>query len=245
MTDPVPPKTARGKTGKRRLVLAALLAIVLWFGVSEAVTRWWYTTNEAKLQRNLVPESGDEVVSRLRTFAESQGALGIKVEGVGDSAIEMLKCSFGETVSWETPGSFSAASVLKWDDRSAVGGTEVMHNPGNCLRSAGWTILDKATLGSKTFHGATAEVTSWDVEQSGMQMKAFIAVFRRFGDLDRSERDARRYWNASRLDSVIEGRRDAPLMILLVYLPLGFADSPSVAKERFESIMNAALAPAS
>lgn len=228
---------------KSRLIFAVLIAVVAWFGLSEGVTRWWYATNEAKLQKNPVPESGETVVTKLRGFAESHGAIGVKVEGVGDAAIEMLKCSFGETVSWETPGSFSAASVLKWDDDSAVGGTETMHNPGNCLRSAGWTILDKNSLGPITFHGATAEVTSWNVEQSGIRMQAFIAVFRRFGDLDRSQLDRRRYWNAARLDSVVEGRRDAPLMIVLVYLPIGFLDLPSASRERFESIMNAALSP--
>lgn len=222
--------------------LVVVVAVVGWFVASEAATAWWYGSNEAQLPRNQVPTNGDEVVERLKAFANDQGAFAVKVEGVGTAAMEMLKCNFGETVSWNSGLTFSAASVLKWDERSAVAGTEAVHNPGICLRGAGWTILGTSDLGVMQFDGTTAEVTEWDVEQGGIKMKAFISVFRRFAYQEKDSRNPRRYWNAARLDPVFDGRRDAPLMILLVYLPVDFAETPEGTRERFRSIMQAALA---
>jgi hypothetical protein len=214
--------------------------VIGWFAVSEMATTWWYSTNEAKLPRNQLPTEGGDVVSRLKQFADHQCATA-KVEEVAQVAMEMLKCSFGETVSWTNGYSFAAASVLKWIDRSTVSGTEAMHNPGVCLRGAGWNILGSRDLGVMKFDNATAEVTEWDVEQGDIRMKAFISVFRRFANEDKDNRDRRRYWNAARLDPVVDDRRDAPLMTMLVYLPMTFGETPGRTCERFNSIMQAAL----
>lgn len=236
-----PTSSASYSKGISRPVLVIAGIVVIWFVVSEVATAWWYDTNEAKLPRNVVPEQGGEVVDRLKQLADEQGATSVKVEGVGTAAMEMLKCNFGETVSWSSDFSFSAASVLRWSERSSVAGTEAMHNPGSCLRGAGWKILGQSDLGVMHFNGSVAEVTEWDVEQGSVRMKAFISVFRRFGNPEKDTRDRKRYWNAARLDPVIDGRRDAPLMILLVYLPMGGLDTPETTRARFMTIMEAAL----
>jgi len=229
------------RRNKKLLPIVVVAAVVIgWFVASELATAWWFGLNEAKLPRNPVPVEGSAVVARLKAIADEQSA-SVKVEEVAAAAMEMLKCSFGETVSWNSGYSFSAVSVLRWDDRSTVSGTETMHNPGNCLRGAGWNILGSADLGVMRFHDTTAEVTEWDVEQGGTQMKAFIAVFRRFAVEDTDDREPRRYWNAARLDPVFDGRRDAPLMIMLAYLPPQFGETPERTRDRFKAIMQAAL----
>lgn len=239
-----PPRKNPALSSRRWLAIAVIaVAVGGWFAVAEFGTAWWYAKNEATLPRNDVPADGADVVARIQTYADRQGAFEVKVEPVAATAMEMLKCSFGETVSWQNTHAFAAASVLRWDERSAVAGTETMHNPGNCLRGAGWNILTKNDLGAMRFHDSVADVTEWDVEQSGIGMKAFIAVFRRFGEVEREQRDPRRYWNAARLDPVFDGKRDAPLMIVLVYLPIGFSDTDMAVRERFRAIMDSALNP--
>ena len=106
--DQNPANPARRKALPVFIVAAVVIG---WFAVAEMATTWWYNMNEAKLPRNQLPAEGGDVVSRLKQFADQQGATA-KVEEVAQVAKEMLKCSFGETVSWSNGYSFAAASVL-------------------------------------------------------------------------------------------------------------------------------------
>ncbi len=62
-------------------------------------------------------------------------------------------------------------------------------------------------------------------------MLAYGVVFRRYAEVTSSE-DGAGFSNESRLRSVLSGRRDAPVMMLLAYLPRESMDS------RFTDIMN-------
>jgi hypothetical protein len=111
-----------------------------------------------------------------------------------------------------------------------------MHNPGNCLGAAGWKVGARTVLGVREYCGVTCEVTRWNVSQGGVKMQAYSTVFRRYSEAV-AEQASPRFWNDTRLKSVFTGRRDAPVLILLVYLPIGRDDAE--ADTRFDEIMRA------
>jgi hypothetical protein len=221
---------------KMRLPVIVAGIVLVWFAVAEIATYAWYAAHESKLPRNPVPATGEEVLKRARAFADDNGR-GADEREIGDTAMEMLKCSFGKTLLWSSYGSgMSAVTILKWDERSVVGGVDAMHNPGTCLRAAGWTVGARSSLGVQNYCGVTAEVTRWEVSQQNTQMQAYSAIFRRYVETTKDEAGPK-LWNSTRLKSVISGRRDAPLMILLAYLPVDIDSAASDAK--FQQIMKA------
>ena len=229
---------AAAPSRRNRLLFVVAGLVLAWFAVAEVASQFWYFTHESKLPKNPVPVSGAEILRRARQFADENGSQ-LSERDIGSTATEMLKCSYGKTLAWFNPrGAMSALTVLKWDERSVVGGVESMHNPGNCLGAAGWTIGARTALGVENFCGVTCEVVKWDVSQSGFNMQAYSAVFRRYSETEALSEGAQ-FWNNGRLRSVLSGRRDAPVLILLAYLPAG-NDSKAV-DENFRQIMRSIL----
>jgi hypothetical protein len=221
-----------------RLALALGVALVVWFGAGEIFTHFWYAFHEARLPRNRPLPDGTVLVKRIDALARSSGAQP-KEQEIGSAAMDLLKCSFGRMVIWSSADGPMAATVLKWSDESVVSGVESMHNPGNCLKAAGWAIGEQRAFGVEDYCGATCEITGWDVSRPELKMRAFIAVFRRFADDPKPNSSS--FWNNRRLLPVLEGRRDAPVLIMLGYLPA--AASMDAAHARFGSILHAALCP--
>jgi hypothetical protein len=230
--------TTAAPTLARKMRIPVIVAgiVLAWFAVAELATYAWYSAHESKLPRNPVPATGEEVLKRAREFADANGRESNERE-IGDTAMEMLKCSFGKTLLWSSyGGGMSAVTVLKWDERSVVGGVDAMHNPGTCLRAAGWAVGARTSLGVQNYCGVTAEVTRWEVSQQNTQMQAYSVVFRRYVET-KSDEGGPKLWSNTRLKSVISGRRDAPVMILLAYLPVDIDAAASDAK--FHQIMKA------
>jgi hypothetical protein len=211
-------------------VIAGL--VLLWFLAAEVATSFWYSSQEAKLPRNRVPATGEAVMERVKQVARETSA-DSKEQDIGAAAMEMLKCSYGKTLMWADAPSFAAMTVLKWDERSVVGGVDSMHNPGNCLAAAGWIVGKRTDLGVQDYCGTSCSVIEWEVSRGELKMRAFSAVFRRFAGEDAPV--ATGGWNSTRLKSVFTGRRDAPLLILLAYLPEG--PNPAEVPVRFREIM--------
>lgn len=234
---PVEPTPRHAFRGGRRLALLIGGAVVVWFAASEFGTRFWYASHEAKLPRNPPLPDGPTLVQRIDSFAARSSGVKPSEQEIGAAAMEMLKCSFGKMVIWPSEQGPMAATVLRWSDRSVVGGVESMHNPGNCLKAAGWAVAERRDLGFENFRGAGAEVTGWAVSRPGLKMWAFSAVFRRFTETPKS--DGATFWNSKRLESVLEGRRDAPQLIVLGYVPA--STSVEDAHARFSEILRAAL----
>jgi hypothetical protein len=210
--------------------------LIAWFVLSEIVTFQWYASHESKLTRNVIPADGADVMKRLKAFAVGSGAV-IKDQDIGSTAMEMLKCAYGKTLIWGGTAGSAAATVLKWSEDSVVGGVETLHNPGICLSAAGWKIGKETALGMEKFGGTYCRVTEWEVSRNGTEMRAFSAVVRRFAES--KEADAGKYRNSERLESVLQGRRDAPVLILLVYVPVGSSEADT--KAQFREVMEAAL----
>jgi len=221
-----------------RTTLVVLLGVVVWFLISEAVTFGWYSVGEGKLSKNRLPVSGEELLSGSQKFIEKNGGIVRSVKGIGDVAAEMLKCDFGETLTWSMGANFGALTIIKWNDASVVSGVEGMHNPGNCLAAAGWKIGEKHMLGLQEFCDSESEVTEWDVERPGLRMRAFSCVFRKFRESVSNDR-SNRYWNSRRMEPVLDGRRDAPRIIVLVYLPIDFTSTEGSQYSEFTALMNA------
>lgn len=228
--------TAAPPAFRRTLVLVVVAGIVLgWFVVAEFASQAWYLSHESKLPKNPIPVTGEEISKRVHDFAEG-GGLQISEKNIGAAAMEMLKCSYGETLIWRNfEGVMSAVTVLKWDERSVVGGVESMHNPGTCLKAAGWDVGAQTVFGVENYCGVTCEVTKWAVSQNSIQMQAYSAVFRRYAETE-AEKASPKFWNNMRLNSVLSGRRDAPVLILLAYLP---ADTERQTDASFRHIMRA------
>ncbi len=236
MTTP----TAISARKKMRLPLIVASLVLAWFLAAEIAAYAWYAFHESKLPRNPVPSSGEEVLKKVDVFATKNGR-DVKEREIGDAAMEMLKTSYGRTLFWSTfAGSVSAVTVLKWDERSVVGGVDAMHNPGNCLGAAGWSVGSVTPLGVQSYCGVTAEVTKWAVSQQGIDMQAYSAVFRRYADTEMPA-VLPNFWNNTRLRSVLSGRRDAPVMILLAYLPVDIDAAAGDAS--FRRIMRAVFCP--
>lgn len=211
--------------------------VVLWFAFSEVATHFYYTNREAALPRNTLPPSAQEVLDRAKAFASRGGAV-VNQRDIGTAAFEMLRCKFGETLYWNEGGAPAALTILKWDDSSVIGGVEGMHNPGNCLAAAGWQVGASEALGLRAYCGTTADVTVWEVRRGDLEMRAFSAVIRRFSvpALERSN-----FRNSERLDAVLAGRRDAPVYIILAYLPASV--DPTVVQSLFDQLMRAGFCP--
>lgn len=243
LTEIKAPQSASSSAARsRRLLWIAAGLAVAWFVAAEAATFFWYSSHESKLPKNQLPASGEIVLDRLKKRVEAAGGV-FKEQEIGDAAMEMLKCSFGRTLIWRGPdGAPMAVTAIRWSDRSIVGGVESMHNPGVCLRAAGWEIGEKTEFGVEDYCGANAEVTQWEVSQGGQRMMAYSAVFRRFaGEI---AKDQTKFWNSKRFDSVLTGRRDAPVMILLAYLPVSDFGDSSTGHDRFGQIMKDVFCPA-
>ncbi len=223
-----------------RLLWIVAGLVLAWFVAAEIANFAWYASHESGLAKNRLPSTGEQIFEKLKKFVAATGGQS-KEQGIGDAAMEMLKCSYGRTLIWmESANDPVGVTTIRWNDRSIVGGLESMHNPGNCLRAAGWTIGKKTEFGTEDFCGANCEVTQWEVSQGGHQMLAYSAVFRRFtGAAPKPEKS---FWNNKRLQPVFSGRRDAPVLILLGYLPVesGSIDSGHV---RFQQIMHAVFCP--
>jgi len=237
MTTAPPVESPRRKPGAaQKLALGLGIAVVVWFAGGELATHFWYAFHEAKLPRNRELPDGPVLVQRIDDFAKNTG-VAPKEQEIGPAAMEILKCSFGKMVIWPSEDGPMAATVLKWSDQSTVGGVENLHNPGACLQAAGWAIGDRTEFGTENFCGAKAEVIGWDVSRSGLKMRAFSAIFRRFPMQKRSAVGT--FWNNDRLESVLAGRRDAPQLIVLGYVPVTAAADDAHA--RFGAILRAAL----
>jgi hypothetical protein len=214
-------------------------AVLVWFALAEVVTQIWYSSHEAGSRRNQLPVSGEAVAQRLRTFLEGDGEAPNE-QKVDDVSMGILKASFGETLSWSQNGWPAAVTILKWDEKSTVGGAESMHNPGKCLSASGWKIGKQTNLGFQTVGKSTCDTAQWEVSRNGLKMLAFSAVFGRFAEsVTPGETSFLSHSRNSRLRSVLEGRRDAPIFIILVYLPVSaFADTSEV-RTRFQEILRA------
>lgn len=229
-----PPRRAPG--AGLRLALVIGVALVVWLAAGELLTHFWYAFHEAKLPRNRPLPDGPVLVQRIDDFAKNTG-VAPKEQEIGPAAMEILKCSFGKMVIWPGEDGPMAATVLKWSEDSIVGGVENLHNPGACLSAAGWAVGAQTNFGTEDFCGAKAEVIGWDVSRPGLKMRAFSAIFRRFPMQKRSAFGA--FWNNDRLESVLAGRRDAPLLIVLGYVPV--STSADDAHGRFQRVLHAAL----
>ncbi|HVE16873.1 MAG TPA: hypothetical protein VNB29_09050, partial [Chthoniobacterales bacterium] len=75
MTTAVPetPPAALSKKAAFRVLWIVALAVLLWFAGSEVATYAWYSSHEAKLPRNLLPPSGEALMSRLSDFVSKDG----------------------------------------------------------------------------------------------------------------------------------------------------------------------------
>jgi hypothetical protein len=212
--------------------------VVIWFALAEISTEAWYYVHESKLKRNPALAEGAEIVRRLRQRAEQNGTFQIKEQDIGSAATDILKCSYGKTLTWVNDQGVAAVTVLRWGDRSTAGGVESSHNPGGCLAAAGWTVGAQTDLGFEDYYGTTAYVTEWQVRRPDIEMLAYSAVFRRFAGAPIIERKTSR--NDLRLGAVWSGRRDAPVLVILVYLP-GDPSEVAAKREQFKEIMQAAL----
>lgn len=244
LTSPTPPPPAPPAGRPRfRLALGIVLTLVIaWFAAAEWATHAWYASHEARLTRNALPDDPAHVLDKLKAFVGRDGAP-YRQQNVGAAAMEMLKCRFGESIYWLNETGPAAVTILKWDDNSIVGGVEGMHNPGVCLSSAGWTIKGERSLGLLDFSGATAEVKEWNVSRGTLDMRAFSAVFRRFATTGVEKTDR---IHSERLDAVLAGRRDAPVYVVLAYLPASVSDAQvnKLFRELMDSIFAGSPAPA-
>jgi len=221
---------------KYRLLTIVAVTLLAWFALAEVVSHAWYFVHESKFKRNPIPATGEELVGRIHRFAEDGGGFGISEQSIPSAAMEMLNCGYGRTLSWSNMGSVSAVTILRWLDRSSSGGVESSHNPGTCLKAAGWTVGKSTLLGIEDYCGVTAEVTEWEVERPGIKMLAYSAVFRRFAGAPSIKRILSR--NDERWGAVFAGRRDAPVLVVLAYLSADPSDSLAP-RERFRQIMKA------
>jgi len=214
------------------------LIAVAWFALAEMACHVWYYAHESRLKKNPVPASGEELIAKLKAYVEGQGAFQVRVEDVGETAREMLNCSFARTLSWVSDGRMAAVTVVRWDDRSSAGGVESSHNPGVCLAAAGWSIGKRVDMGFKEYCGAGSAVTQWEVSRPNIQMMAYSAVFRRFSGAPTIERRTSR--GDLRWGAVFAGRRDAPVLVMLAYLQ-ATPDEQALVNEKFDQLMRAAL----
>jgi hypothetical protein len=223
-----------------RRVFAITGIVLAWFAIGEAFTWYWYASHESKMTMNKIPD-GNELLARFKTAVESRGGYQLQDKDIGEGAMDMLKCVYGRTLYWSDGYGPSAVTVLEWGERSYVGGVENLHNPGICLRSAGWTVGESKSLGVQRYGGATCETTEWEVQQGAVSMKAFSAVFRRFAEAEKVDSKLDEYWNSTRLRSVLSGRRDAPILIVLGYFSETDDPFATSAGARFGQIMQAVL----
>ena len=228
-------------TGRRlfpRATIAVGVAVLAWFALAEVGTYFWYASHEAGMPLNKLPASGREMMDNLRELVKANGEVATGKD-VDEMAMDTLKASFGHTLSWREIEGPAAVTVLGWNLRNAVGGAETMHNPGKCLRAAGWQVGAHTDFGTEVICGTSCDVAQWEVSREDFRMLAFSAVIRRFADEPHKFKTSFRYEN--RMRSVVDGRRDAPVFIVLGYLPLASeADVPAV-RARFQKILRAIL----
>lgn len=236
------PPVASGRP--RRILWWACGFVVVWFLGAEIFTHYWYASREGQFTLNVMPRDADVALERLKGFVKQEGSQ-FRQQNIGTAAMEMLKCRFGESIYWMADGEPAAATILKWDDFSVYNGVEGMHNPGICLGSAGWIIHGSKQLGLQRFGGADAEVSEWEVSRPSLEMRAFSAVFRRFASTGVVAQN--RFFFGQRLDAVLAGRRDAPIYIILVYLPesLGEKRINAMFRELVDAIFSDGATPAS
>lgn len=227
---------AAGAGAGLKLALIVAAVVVAWFALSEVATESWFAIHEAKLAKNRTIPDGPALLKRIEDYATASGAQ-VSERDIGSAAMEMLKCSYGRMAIWSGPEGSMAATILRWDGSSMVSGVESMHNPSKCLGAAGWEIGARTDFGIEDYCGVSGDVTGWDVSRPGVKMRAFIAVFRRFAE-DKKPK-ANSFWNSNRLEPVLTGRRDAPRLIVLGYVPA--EASVDEAHATFQSILHAAL----
>lgn len=209
-----------------------------WFLAAEALTHFWYSSREAKLTRNVLPPTGETALKHIKDFLKEEGSP-FRQQSIGTAAMDILKCRFGESLYWLEESGPAAITILKWEDYSVFNGVEGMHNPGVCLAAAGWSIGDSRKLGLQFYGQAAAEVSEWQVSRGALKMRAFSAVFRRFATkaVEKSS-DLQIY--SERLNVVLAGRRDAPVYIILAYLPASVSDEQVT--RLFRDLMDAIFA---
>lgn len=228
-------KPAPSRSWRWLFVIAAI--IIAWFCAGEIFTWYWYASHESKMTPNKIPD-GDKLLGRFRTAIESRGGYQLQDKDIGEGAVDMLKCAYGHTLYWSDAYGPSAVTVLEWGTRSYVGGVENLHNPGICLRSAGWIVGESKSLGVQRYGDVTCETTEWKVQQGAVSMRAYSAVFRRFSETEKVDPQIHDYWDATRLRSVFSGRRDAPILIVLGYFSETEDPFATSAGTRFEQIMH-------
>ncbi len=158
---------------------------------------------------------------------------------VPDVAMEMLKAEEGRTIHWQAGlREAGALTILRWGDRSNVQGVEAAHNPGVCMRAAGWEVSEKEQSYTTDICDRSVEIGSWEVSRPGLKMRAYSCIIRRFRE-PAGYGTERTFWNSDRLKAVVAGRRDAPRLVLLVYLPL--TGSPAESGEDLQAILKATL----
>jgi hypothetical protein len=228
-TEPHPVK----RFGARGLGILCIV-VLCWFALSEIGTNYWYASHEARMPKNKLPESGEAIVKRLRDFLEQHGGYSAEQE-VDETTMGILKASFGRTVTWQQNGMPAAATILEWKGRNAVGGAETMHNPGKCLRAAGWKVESSSPFDLEEYGGTSCDVAQWKVSRGDFRIAAFSAVLRRYTGEPHKFETHFKYDN--RLRSVIDGRRDAPAFIILAYLPLPADGDTNLVRAQFQEML--------
>ncbi len=223
----------------KKLFLIALGFVIAWIAVSEIGTALWYGSAESKLTENKPLPPAEEIASSLARYLEEQGGAQVEKTEVPEVSMEILKAETGETIQWS--GGLArggAVTVIGWGDRSNVQGLENSHNPSVCMSGAGWNVSDQLKSYTEQIDGRSVEIGLWDVSRPGLKMSAYSCIVRRFQE-PATYTAERTFWNSDRLKAVLAGRRDAPRLMLLVYLPQ--SDNRAEKNEDFEKILEAAL----
>ena len=131
-------------------------------------------------------------------------------------------------------GQGGAVTVIGWGDRSNVQGLENTHNPSVCMAGAGWNVSDQLKSTTQEINGRSVDIGLWDVSRPGLKMSAYSCIVRRFQE-PATYTAERTFWNSDRLKAVLAGRRDAPRLMLLVYLPQ--SDNRAEKNDDFEKIL--------
>jgi hypothetical protein len=79
-------------------------------------------------------------------------------------------------------------------------------------------------------------LSPWQVSRQNLKMLAYSAVFRRFSGAPTIERSSSR--NDIRWGSVLSGRRDAPVLVMLVYIA-ATPEEQAAARGKLDEIMKA------
>lgn len=144
--------------------LIVIALVIAWFALSELGTAAWYGSSESTLTRNPSLASAETLSAKYQARLTEFGASDLAETDVPDVAMEMLKASGGKTINWrggEIPG--GAVTILRWGDDSNVQGVEGPHNPGVCMKAAGWEVSERLETSSRMVCGFSVEIGRWEV----------------------------------------------------------------------------------